>query len=337
MGGIYMSNNVKEVDEKDEILMKEINYFINTNTYSDYMQTIEWKKIRNETNKYALYKKENNKIVWFSILLEKKDNNNQSYLYAPRGPILDYTNLENLHKYLIDIKKFLKKKNIKKIVINPKIDKIETKKIEDDAYCIKKKEKYDFNNLLESTREALLEIYDDEDEFLMKMDRKTRYSIRKTQREGLAIEITEKININDFMLLYKQTAGRHDFKMHNEEYFRNLLDVYRKKIVCCTIKYNNISLAMSINIKHKDTLEYVYGVSSNEYRELMPCYLLHWNMIKYARENKFRYYNFGGVYCQNGDKENKDYGLMLFKSKFCIDGFREYEPDLEIIFNDGGK
>ena len=202
---------------------------------------------------------------------------------------------------------------------------------------VKKKEKYNFDNLLESTREALLEVYNDENEFLMKMDSKTRYNIRRAQRKRLTIEITQEIDINNFMTLYKQTAERHRFKMHNEEYFINLLNVYKDKIVCCTIKYNDISLAMSINIKHKDILEYVYGVSSNEYRKLMPCYLLHWSMIKYAKENKFRYYNFGGVYCKDGDKKNKDYGLMIFKSKFCINGFKEYEPDLEIIFDDRGK
>lgn len=328
-----MENNIKEVNEKDKELLQEIEYFINKSTYSDYMQTIEWKKIRNEKNKYALYRKENDKIVWFSILLEKRDNKGKKYLYSPRGPILDYTNLENLHRYLIDIKEFLKEKNLNKIVINPKIEKIEIEKIKDNNYKIKKKEKYDFENLLESTRNALLEIYDDEDKFLNKIDSKTRYNIKRTQRIGLTIEIEEKININDFMLLYKQTAERHDFKMHNEEYFRNILDVYKNKIICCTIKYNNIPLAMSINIKHKDTLEYVYGASSNNNRELMPCYLLHWSMIKYAKENKFRYYNFGGVHCKEGDKENKDYGLMIFKSKFCIDGFKEYEPDIEIIYN----
>lgn len=332
-----MSNNIKEVNERDEVLLKEIDSFINRSAYSDYMQTIEWKKIRNEKNKYALYKKENNKIVWFSILLEKKDNNNRTYLYAPRGPVLDYTNLENLHKYLIDIKEFLKEKKIKKIVINPKIEKIEIEKIKDNIYSVEKKEKYDFDNLLESTRNALLELYDNEDEFLMKMDSKTRYNIRRAQRKGLNLEITEKIDINDFMQLYKQTAQRHDFKMHSEEYFRNMLDVYKNKIICCTIKYNNNPLAMSINIKHKDTLEYVYGVSSNNDRELMPCYLLHWSMIKYAKENKFIYYNFGGVHCKEGDKENKDYGLMIFKSKFCINGFKEYEPDLEITFDNRGE
>lgn len=329
-----MKNNIKQVNEKDKILIEEINSFISNSKYSDYRQTIEWKNARCENNKYALYRKENNKIIWFAVLLEKKNRENQSYLYIPRGPVLDYSNLENLHQFLIDIKSFLLQKKIKMLVINPKIKKINIEKLKDKNYMIKKKEKYDFDNLLESTREALLKVYDEEEKLLLKLDSKTRYNIRRVQKKGLTKSITENFDLSDFMVLYKQTAERHNFNMHNEKYFRNILNIYGTKIVCCTIKLNNTPLAMSINIKHKDTLEYVYGVSSNEHRDLMPCYLLHWSMIKYAKENQFQYYNFGGVHCTDGDKTNKDYGLMIFKSKFCIDGFEEYEPDLEIIFND---
>lgn len=291
------------------------------------------KKIRNEKNKYALYKKENNKIKWFSILLEKKDNNNQKYLYAPRGPILDYANLENLRQYLMDIKGFLKSKNLNKLVINPKVKKIDIDELTDNNYFINKRDKIEFEKLQESPKEALLELYEDEEKFLMKLDSKTRYNIRRTQRKNLKVEVTSEINIKEFMILYKQTAERHKFKMHDEKYFQSLLEVFKNKIICCVVKYNNIPLAMSINIGYKETLEYVYGASSNNYRDLMPCYLLHWTMIKYAKRNKFKYYNFGGVYCEDNDKENKDYGLMIFKSKFCINGFIEYESDLQIFFN----
>lgn len=329
-----MNISIKEIDENNKSIVDAIQTFINQSNYSDYMQTLEWKNIRNEHQKYALYKEVNHEIVWFCILLEKIDSNGEKYLYAPRGPILDYSNIENLHQYLLDIRHFVLNHHYNKLILNPKIQKLEIEKLRDNQYSIHQKQKYDFEHLLESTRVASLKIYDNENDYLMKMNGKTRYCIRRVERDNLLkIHITENFSLDPFMQLYHQTALRHEFHEHDKSYFEKIFQTYQNKIVCCSVEYQNIPLAMSIHIKHKDVLEYVYGVSSSHHRNLMPCYLLHWTMIKFAKNEGFCYYNFGGVHCKDGDIQNKDYGLLQFKSKFCLDGFQEYEPDIEIIFN----
>ncbi len=60
---------------------------------------------------------------------------------------------------------------------------------------------------------------------------------------------------------------------------------------------------------------YLYGASSNEHRNLMPNYLLQWEMIKMAIARHDDIYDFRGV-VGNVEKTHPQYGLYRFKQGF---------------------
>lgn len=96
--------------------------------------------------------------------------------------------------------------------------------------------------------------------------------------------------------------------------------------------YNNIPLAMSIDIIYNNKLIYLYGVSSTENRNLLGMYNMQWEAIKYCINNKIPKYDFGGVFCEENDIENKDYGLYNFKKGYCYNGFIDIVPDITFTF-----
>ncbi|MFD2830865.1 lipid II:glycine glycyltransferase FemX [Corticicoccus populi] len=57
---------------------------------------------------------------------------------------------------------------------------------------------------------------------------------------------------------------------------------------------------------------YLYGASSNEYRDFLPNHNMQFEMMKYARENGAKTYDFGGV-SVNPDKDSAHFGLWQFK------------------------
>ena len=61
-----------------------------------------------------------------------------------------------------------------------------------------------------------------------------------------------------------------------------------------------------------------YGASSNEHRNLMPNYLLQWEMIKMAIARHDDIYDFRGV-VGNVEKTHPQYGLYRFKQGFGAD------------------
>ena len=62
---------------------------------------------------------------------------------------------------------------------------------------------------------------------------------------------------------------------------------------------------------------YLYGASSNEFRDLSPNYLMQWTMIKRAIEKGCTSYDFGGVsgYIPEDNVDDHEAGLYEFKKK----------------------
>jgi superfamily II DNA or RNA helicase len=83
-------------------------------------------------------------------------------------------------------------------------------------------------------------------------------------------------------------------------------------------------------ILYGDKVWYLYGASSNEHRNLMPNYLLQWNMMQWAIENNCRVYDFRGV---SGDisEDNPHYGLYRFKKGFNGE-FTEFIGEMSIVY-----
>ena len=60
---------------------------------------------------------------------------------------------------------------------------------------------------------------------------------------------------------------------------------------------------------------YLYGASSNDFRELLPNYFMQWNMMQRAINRKCTSYDFGGI-SGNINENDPEYGLYDFKRRF---------------------
>lgn len=76
--------------------------------------------------------------------------------------------------------------------------------------------------------------------------------------------------------------------------------------------YDGKPISGVIPIFYGNKTWYLYGASSNEHRNLMPNYLLQWEMIKLAISRHDDIYDFRGV---SGvvDENHPQYGLYRFK------------------------
>lgn len=317
---------IKNIKEKEKI-----NEFLKNSNPSEYNQSIEWNQIRIEKNKYYLYSEnKSGEIVWVCSLLEKTENN-ESYLYAPRGPVLNYDNANTLELFFKQIKKWMLEHNYKKLVINPPIQQEMLKKFPTFINYTIKNEK-DYLKLLDSCKLAIMNIEKNEEIILSKLPSKHRQNTRRSYRKNLTQKISKIIDYENFYKLYLETAERHKFQAHSIDYFKQICEKFQDNIVFLEVWYKDLPLAMSIDIVYNDKLIYLYGVSSNANRNLLGMYNLQWEAIKYCIKNKIPKYDFGGVFCTEEDINNKDYGLYKFKKGYCYQGFIDIIPDLEINF-----
>lgn len=78
---------------------------------------------------------------------------------------------------------------------------------------------------------------------------------------------------------------------------------------------NGIYLSGALLMFCGEKAYYLYGASSNEYRDYLPNHHMQFHMMQYARDNGATTYDFGGT--DNApDKDSEHYGLWAFKKSW---------------------
>ena len=83
----------------------------------------------------------------------------------------------------------------------------------------------------------------------------------------------------------------------------------------CYFPQGIIPLSGAIAVCYGDRVSYVYGASTAKHRNLMPNYLMQWQMISWAIESGCRIYDFMGV-PHFEDESHPNYGVYRFKKGF---------------------
>ena len=137
--------------------------------------------------------------------------------------------------------------------------------------------------------------------------------------------------IPTFTKIMVETGVRDNFVTRDESYFSNMLKNLGEHCRLYMAFHEGQPIAGTLAIWYGDKVWYLYGASSNEHRNLMPNYLLQWNMIQWAVEKKCRIYDFRGV---SGDltEDNPLYGLYKFKKGFNGD-FTEFIGEFDLVLS----
>ena len=159
-----------------------------------------------------------------------------------------------------------------------------------------------------------------EEEILAGMKQKGRYNIKIAQESNLTFTSSSEKDskeLNAFYDQYEKTGKRHKITFRSKQYFKTLLDILGSKgyAKAIAVWHGKKSLASAIIILHGESALYLYGGSSDEDRNLMAPYLLHWEIIKQEKAACQKEYNFLGV-APNDDPKHSWAGITRFKKQF---------------------
>jgi lipid II:glycine glycyltransferase (peptidoglycan interpeptide bridge formation enzyme) len=164
-----------------------------------------------------------------------------------------------------------------------------------------------------------------DEEFLSAMKQKTRYNLKLAQKKGLNVVIsTEEGEFDVFIDLYLKTLKRQNYSGRSSEYIRTVRANFKNKVFVATAYLNNTPLASWFLIEYDNTLTYVYGGSSEEYKNLMAPYLLVWEVFKFAKDKQIKFIDLFGV------KNDLSDGYSRFKAGFGGE-LIEYADTVDII------
>lgn len=323
-----------KLEEKES----DINVFLENNPNTHFLQSPQWAKVKeNWENETIVIRDDNQKIKGIAnILLRKVPIINKYIMYSPRGftcDIKDKTTIEEITK---QIKIIAKKYNAFIFRTDPdvKSDNTEFKSLMKSlGYNQKKKSKKCYDDIVQPKYVFRLNIKDKtEEELLKSFKEKTRYNIRLAKRKGVIVRNGEEKDLGIFYKILVQTSLRDKFNIRDFTYYKKIFtEMGNKHVKIFIAEYNNTPIAASMAIMYGNKVWYLYGGSTNEYRNYMPNYLMQWEMIKWALENKCEIYDFRGVSGYN-DPKNPQYGIYKFKKGFNGD-FIEFMDEFYIVFN----
>jgi len=158
----------------------------------------------------------------------------------------------------------------------------------------------------------ILDLELSEKQLLSQMHQKTRYNIRLAEKHGVNIKIGE--NFAQVWPLFEQTAKKDNFNLHPKNYYQKMLETV-PMIKLWQAEHKGSVVAAGLVGYFGDTATYLHGASDYQQRSLMAPYLLHWEIIKNARQNNIKYYDFHGI-ALTEDRRHPWFGLSRFKKGF---------------------
>ena len=319
----------------DEESKKAYSEFLQKHERCNFQQSLEWGEIKKDWKKEViLAEDEQGGIIGSLCVWIRKIPMFGNLMYASRGPVCDIHDMEVLKQLTDGAKKLEKKYHAFVLRIEPDILSSDQDfrtiitnlgyKIKDDAKNFREEiqPRYVFRlNIKGKT----------EDEIFAKFHQKTRYNVRLATRKGVTIKEGTKDDLKEFHKIMIETGSRDGFIIRSLDYFERMYDSMAPEHMKLLMAYHeNKPIAGTIPIMYGNKTWYLYGASSNSHRNLMPNYLLQWEMIKMAIARKDDIYDFRGV---SGvvDKDHPQYGLYRFKKGFGAD-FTEFIGEIYIPF-----
>ena len=248
-----------------------------------FLQTDEWLQFQNNIG-HKTWRFDDGKIraniIQHKISFSKFRTNpfGKNYLYIPHGPEIFFDNISGGLKNEVD--NFLRYlKNLAK---------------ENKSIFVRKGMKRSKKEIQPSTS-VILNLGLSEEELLERMHHKTRYNIKVAERNQVTAKDFK--DLDAFWKLLKNTAKRDRFSSHNKEYYQKLLSLNGNELkVDLVLAYHGDKpVAGAIILCYGDTGYYLHGASDYNYRQLMAPYALHWENIKYLKQQGFKYYDFWGI------------------------------------------
>ena len=249
-----------------------------------------------------------------------------SILYAPKGPLLDWSNEPLRNRVLNDLQSFAKKQGAIFLKMDPDVrlgtgipDSAENV-IDNGGQAVTSELKRRgwgcSSDQIQFRNTVLIDLSPTEEDLLARMKQKTRYNIRLAQKKGVSVRVGKSEDLALLYKMYAETSIRDGFVIRDEGYYQTVWNLFMNSddpnCEPLLAEVNNEPAAGIFIFYFAGRAYYVYGMSREVHREKMPSYLLQWEAIKRARAKGCVIYDLWGA-PDVFDESDSMWGVYRFK------------------------
>jgi peptidoglycan pentaglycine glycine transferase (the first glycine) len=250
-----------------------------------------------------------------------------SVMYVPRGPLLDWSNMDQVQQVLDDLQTFARKQHAIFIKMDPDLPL---------GYGVPGEENQVHNPSGQAVKESLLtrgwllsdeqiqfkntvevDLTEAEDEMLMRMKSKTRYNIRLAKRRGVTIRPGSLNDVDLLYQMYAHTAVRDNFLIRSKAYYKavweTFLDAGLAEPLIAEVEGKPVGAVLIFRFGGRAW--YMHGMSRDEHREKMFNYRLQWEAMIRSKAAGCHTYDMWGA-PETFSEEDPLWGVYRFKDGF---------------------
>lgn len=316
------------------------NDFVRNHPKGHFLQSWEWGQVKKGMgwNPLPLILEEDGEIKASLLILKRAlpiPGLKKSIFYSPRGPVVDLDNQEYTKILFEGARKVAQDHGAIFLKIDPDVvvANQEFAAILKDCKFTQNETGLDFEGV-QPAFVFRMDISPSADQLLNNMHSKTRYNIRLAEKKGVHIRKADgRQDLRTFYDVLVETAQRDRFLIRGYEYFEMIWDnmVANGMGEIFLAEWEGKVISATLAMIMGDKAWYLYGASSNQYRNVMPNYLIQWEMICWAKEQGCTLYDFRGV-SGDLDESNPLYGLYKFKKGFNGE-FTEFVGDWDAVYD----
>lgn len=298
-----------------------------TTTSSHILQSWEWGDVKGSVQRIIINE------TPITIFLKRLPFSGKSFGYIPR-PF--NKRIQNLNEILSQLIRYSKEKlNLSHIVIDPNL-------------TLDNQENFsEFNfkavgKTIQPNQTDMVTLEKKEEDLWMGLSGKYRRNIKKSQREGVTVEIFESGSdaVNRFYKVMEEVFLRTSYVMYGIDYFQKVWHTLSEsKLAKIFIaKRDGIDLGSYLVVYDEVGSYELYGGVTDAGRNFEAGYLLKWESIKHSNSIHKKFYDHWGVAKLIGeeyDKNDELYQISRFKKGFGGQ-YTEFLPQQVLIFDNSG-
>jgi len=257
-----------------------------------FLQTTEWAEFQKSVGR-KVWRFDNGKTR--ATIIRHDLPFRMNYLYIPHGPEVDFNAItgtinNEVAQFVAYLKNLAREERSIFIKAEPLDDKVPEALFNSSAGWRRSSKE------IQPRRTVIIDLDKSEGELLAAMHHKTRYNIKVAEKHGITVKDSD--NFDAFWKLLGKTTKRDKFGSHSKSYYKKLLEHFSQpgmKADLIMAYHDEKPVAGALMLVHGDTCYYLHGASDHDARQMMAPYALHWENIKYLKQQGIKHYDLWGI------------------------------------------
>jgi len=222
----------------------------------------------------------------------------QTLAYAPKGPVVDWTDAPLVQALLAEMRRICRKRRAALLKIEPDLASSPDVNRILGGYGFTPSGQH-----VQPLSTIHLDLTADDDALLARMKPKWRYNIRLAARKGVQVRQGTPQDLPRIQALMETTGKRDGFAIHSLDYYALATQLFVPAGLASWLvaEHEGQTLAAIAVFALGRKAWYMWGASGEEGRNLMPNHALQWAAIRWARERGCAVYDLWGIPAEAGE------------------------------------